>query len=193
MFWTQKTRPSVRAEGLLVEQVNNEIVVFDTRSRQAHCLSPLAAVVFDHCNGQTSVEGMAALASEHLDEHVDVDDVQRALASLDEKELLELDPGLTRPKRIGKSAAAGGAVFPAPLIMSVFPATAAAGAPATCGGPPPIPTVLCCPCTTGSGANKDNCCYIPGITNNCQCVKAEGDSTKFCKPSANAAEGNATC
>jgi hypothetical protein len=193
VFWTQKTRPRARAEGLLVEQVNDEIVVFDTRTRKAHCLSPLAAVVFDHADGRTSLEGMAAVASERMDEDVSVESVERALEQLEDNDLLERDPGMTRRSMMGKSAAVGGAVFAAPLITSVIAPTAASAASATCGGPPPIPTVLCCPCSTASDANKDECCKVEGITNNCQCVKAEGDGTKYCKPSANAAEGDAVC
>ena len=193
MFWTQKTRPRTRAEGLLVEQVNDEIVVFDTLSRAAHCLSPLAAIVFEHCNGRTSLEDLAAVASERLGETIDTAAIEETLAQLDERELLDEDPGITRRGMIGKTAAVGGAAFAAPLITSVLAPTAASAASATCGGPPPKPTVLCCPCTTGSGTNKDNCCYIPSVTNNCQCVKAEGNSTKFCKPSANPAQGTIAC
>jgi hypothetical protein len=88
--------------------------------------------------------------------------------------------------------AIGGVVFAAPLITSVVPPAAAATSSSTCGGPPPRPTVLCCPCTTGSGANKEECCQPP-FTNKCVCVKAEGNSSKFCKPAANPAEGDALC
>ena len=37
--------PLARAEGLLTEEVEAEIVVYDSESKQAHCLSPLAALV----------------------------------------------------------------------------------------------------------------------------------------------------
>jgi hypothetical protein len=194
VFWTQKTRPRSRAEGLLVEQVNDEIVVFDTESREAHCLSPLAAVVFDHCDGRVSPEGMAALATERLGEPFDVAGVEEALAQLDERKLLEPTPGMTRRSMIGKSAVAGGAVFAAPMIMSVFPPAAAAAGSATCGAAPGEqgPTVLCCPCNTTSTSNKDECCQPP-FTNKCTCTSAQGDSTKFCHPSGVASGHDAIC
>jgi hypothetical protein len=192
VFWTQKTRPRARDEGLLIEHVNDETVVFDTETREAHCLSPLAAVVFAHSNGRTSPEGLAAFATERLGQPVDVDGVEEALAQLDERKLLEPSPGITRRHMIGKSAAVGGLVLTAPLITSVVPPASAAASSATCGGPFPLPTVLCCPCQTCSGANKDECCQPP-FTNKCQCVKAESNASKFCKPSAQSAQGDAVC
>jgi hypothetical protein len=184
----------MRAEGLLVEQVNDEIVVFDTVSREAHCLSPLAAVVFEHSNGRISHEGLAALASERLGEPVDVTTVENTLAQLDERKLLDADPGMTRRRMIGRSAVVGGAVFAAPLITSVVPPAAAAGSSATCGGLPGSgePTVLCCPCDTGNAMNKDECCQPP-FANKCNCTSAQGDSTKFCHPVGQASGHDATC
>jgi len=194
VFWTQKTRPRTRAEGLLVEQVNDEIVVFDTESREAHCLSPLAAVVFDQCDGGVSPEEIAARATGRLGEPVDVTRVEEALAQLEERKLLEPSPGLTRRHMIGKSAVAGGAVFAAPLIMSVFPPAASAAGSATCGtiGGVGGPTVLCCPCKTLNAANKDECCQPP-FANKCNCTSAQGDSTKFCHPVGQASGHDATC
>jgi hypothetical protein len=193
---TRPGRPVARNEDLLVEEIHDETVVFDTRSREAHCLSPLAAVVFAHCDGETSIDDLASLASERLGEPVDPERVRDALALLEERSLLDTvgqqDDGLSRRQMIKRSAVTGGLVASAPLITSVFPPTAAAASSATCGGPPPLPTVLCCPCTTGSGANKDECCQPP-FTNKCVCTAAEGNATKFCKPSAVPSGHDATC
>ena len=198
MFSTQAPRhlrPVARNEDLLVEEIHDETVVFDTRSREAHCLSPLAAVVFSHCDGETSKDELVALAAEKLGEPVDAERVQDALAQLEERSLLAgqgRDDGLSRRQMIKRSAVAGGVVASVPLITSVLPPTAAAAATATCGGPPPLPTVLCCPCQTGSGANKDECCQPP-FTNKCTCTSAQGDASKFCHPSGNPSGHDATC
>jgi len=198
MFSTQTARPLrpvARNEDLLVEEIHDETVVFDTRSREAHCLSPLAAVVFAHCDGETSKDELVALAAEKLGEPVDVERVEDALAQLEERSLLasaDQQDGLSRRQVIKRSAVAGGVVASAPLITSVFPPTAAAAQTATCGGPPPLPTVLCCPCRTGSGANKDECCQPP-FANKCTCTSAGGDDTKFCHPSGNPSGSDATC
>ena len=198
MFSTQATRPGrpvARSEDLLVEEIHDETVVFDTRTREAHCLSPLAAVVFAHCDGETSTDDLVTLASDRLGEPVDADRVRGALAQLDERSLLAdsgQQDGVSRRQMIKKSAVAGGLVASAPLITSVFPPTAAAAQTATCGGPPPLPTVLCCPCTTGSGTNKDECCQPP-FANKCVCTAAEGNASKFCKPSGVPSGHDATC
>jgi hypothetical protein len=199
MFWTQKMRPRAREEGLLIEHVNDETVIFDTESREAHCLSPLAALVFEHCDGRTSSEGLAGIASEHLSEPVEPWQVDDALDRLQECKLLAVSAprsegqgGTTRRQAIKRSAVTGGVLVAAPLITSVFPPAAAAAGSATCGGPSPLPTVLCCPCKTGSGANKDECCQPP-FTNKCTCTSAQGDSTKFCHPAGQPSGHDAVC
>ena len=199
MFWTQKTRPLAREEGLLIEDLNDEIVVFDTKSREAHCLGPLAAVVFAHSDGRTSTEGLAAVASERLNELVEPWQVEEALDQLQERGLLSvvarrLEGGTTRRQALKRSAVAGGAVVAAPLVTSVFPPAAAAAGSATCGAVPgePGPTVLCCPCTTNNAANKDECCQPP-FANTCNCTSAQGDTSKFCHPVGQASGHDATC
>jgi hypothetical protein len=198
LFSTQAARPGrpvARSEDLLVEEIHDETVVFDTRTREAHCLSPLAAAVFAHCDGETSTDELATLTSDSLGEPVDAERVRDALAQLDERSLLadsSQQDGLSRRQMVKKTAVAGGLVASAPLITSVFPPTAAAAQTATCGGPPPLPTVLCCPCTTGSGTNKDECCQPP-FANKCVCTAAQGNASKFCKPSGVPSGHDATC
>jgi hypothetical protein len=186
---TRPVRPVARTEDLLVEEIHDETVVFDTRSREAHCLSPLATLVFANCDGETSVEDLAALATDAIGEPVDTGKVHEALAQLEERSLLMTvapdgvaQNGLSRRQVLKRGAVTGGLVASAPLITSVFPPPAVAGSTASCGGPPPLPTVLCCPCTTGSGANKEECCSAGGLFPKCVCTSAEGNSSKFCKP-----------
>ena len=171
--------PVARDEGLLIEQVADETVVYDDRSKEAHCLSPLAAVVFSHCDGDTTVDALAEAATERLGEAVDSDGVIDALAQLDERKLLA-DDGFSRRTMLRKTALAGGVVLGAPLISSVMAPAAIAASSATCA------QLLCCRCSTGSGTNKDECCEITGVTVNCQCVFAQGDPNKYCKPAGQA-------
>ena len=195
---TRPVRPVARTEDLLVEEIHDETVLFDTLSREAHCLSPLAAVVFANCDGETSVEALAALATEAIGEPVDTAKVHEALAQLEERRLLiAVVPDevagnrLSRRQVIKRGAVTGGLVASAPLITSVFPPTAIAGSTATCGGPPGVnPTVLCCPCKTGSGANKDECCSFNGLFPKCNCTAALSNETKFCHAAGGGGSGN---
>jgi len=194
----RKKLPVARDEGLLVEHVGDETVVYDNESKEAHCLSPLAAVVFAHCDGRTSVEKLATLAAERLGEPVDAPRVEDALVQLEERDLLAVPPalrgGLSRREMISRSAAAAGsAAFAAPLITSIVAPAAVAAKTATCGD------LLCCPCCQEEALNKEECCTILNVTVNCECTgnrdvfPGEPASGKFCKPSGVAAPDDAEC
>ena len=185
MRLTHRKLPVARDEGLLIEHVADEVVVYDGDSKEAHCLSPLPAVVFTHSDGYRTVEDLAEVASVKLGENVTPDRVIDALSQLEERDLLK--GGINRRQMLRKSAIAGGVVAAAPLISSVFAPAALAANSATCG------PLICCPCCTGSGFNKDDCCFIKNVTVNCQCVSAQGDSTKKCKPAGNSAPSDAYC
>jgi hypothetical protein len=190
--WTNRKLPAARDEGLLIEHVANDVVVYDVESKEAHCLSSLPAVVFTHCDGQTSLSSLATIASEELGETVTETTVEDVIAQLQARDLLasarvsESD-AYTRRTMLRKSAIVGGVVAGAPLISSVFAPPALAANSATCG------RLLCCPCCTGSGFNKDDCCFHEGETVNCQCVSAQGNSSKKCKPAGNSAPSDQFC
>ena len=51
--------PTPRADGLLIQAVGDEAVVYDLTSKDAHCLKPLAAFVFRSCDGTSSLGQIA--------------------------------------------------------------------------------------------------------------------------------------
>ena len=126
--------PLARSEGLLTEEVEAEIVVYDSESKQAHCLSPLAALVFAGSDGQTPIPELAELASTQLGEPIEVDGVKEALAQLEELGLMVVPEDELRVSRRGmirKGALVGAAVAATPLIVSVATASAQTG---SCAG-----------------------------------------------------------
>jgi hypothetical protein len=189
--WTHRKWPAARDEGLLIEHVADEVVVYDVEGKEAHCLSALPAVVFTHCDGETSLPRLAEIASEKLGEPVTESTVTDVLAQLHARDLLTTRASegytLTRRTMLRRGAIAGGVVAAAPMISSVFAAPALAANSATCG------RLLCCPCCTGSGFNKDDCCFHAGETVNCQCVSAVSNSSKKCKPAGNSAPSDQYC
>jgi hypothetical protein len=196
----QKTPPVARHEGLLVEHVGDETVVFDADSKEAHCLSALPAVIFENCDGKTSVEDLARLASERMNAPVETAQVVDALAQLEERDLMEprapSQIGVSRRTMLQRTAALGGAVAASPLITSVIAPTSAAAVTPGCGVFPT--TVLCCPCGRTGVGNKQDCCQFARGTLQCVCVKAEGTEInpakdKWCKPSGVPAEGDVFC
>jgi len=179
--FTRIRHPVAREEDLLVEHLADETVVYDTRTKEAHCLSPLAAAVFAHCDGQTTVDQLAALATDRLGELVDEPRVMEALAQLQERDLLAVPPrdGLTRRKMLRRTAMAGAATVSAPIITTIMAPTAAAQQTFFCSN-----ECDCCECgCENQGVTCDNdgqeCCF----GNNCRCTaQSSGENGKHCKP-----------
>jgi len=208
--WRDKGLPVARKEGLLVEPVGDETVVYDAETKEAHCLSPLTAAVFAHCDGDTTIEELTSVTAERLGEPVEASRVLDALAQLEERELMAVPAkardDLSRRDMLRRSAAAAGGVAMAPLITSVVAPNAIAANSATCAN------LLCCPCCTISDLNKQECCTITNVTQNCQCVNGSrvlqygvghvppgptgpltpNGCAKYCKPSG-AAPSDETC
>jgi hypothetical protein len=147
--------PRARQDGLLEETVGEELLLYDQNSHIAHCLSPVAARVWRHCDGKHDATELAELAgaSENL--------VADALHELHEKDLLDAEPqltqsavpGVSRREAIGRIARYGAAAGGASLIVS---ATAATPAMAASGckdseGCVKEDGAICCCCSSGQG------------------------------------------
>jgi hypothetical protein len=160
-------KPEARSEGLLVEELGDELLVYDLESKDVHNLSPLAAAVFTHCDGQTPPSRIAELAEERLGKPVSEDDVSIAVAQLQERMLLEsqtlaVHEPISRRSFMRKSAVVGGAAVSLPLIASIAAPTAAMALTS-------IP-----PGCTGCGKNSD--C----ITNHCCQTVSGKDCLQTC-------------
>lgn len=155
--------PLARSHGLLMEEVDSEKVIFDEESKQAHCLTPLASVVFDHCDGRTSAVELAGIATDQLAEPVSEHHVDQALAQLEDRGLLggPLPITLSRREMVQKSAAFGAAAAAAvTLISTVDPPMAQA---VNCSGQVCSRTPQC----NFGGCGQKTCTCV---SNTCQCV-----------------------
>jgi hypothetical protein len=122
--------PLARAEGIISERVDEELVIYDTHNQTAHALTAAAASVWEHCDGRRSAEQIAREL--HLGHAI----VAQAVAELNECGLLAEAPpdGVSRRIALRRIAKAGGAaIIGAPLISTVviLPASAASSPP-TC-------------------------------------------------------------
>jgi hypothetical protein len=123
---TQENQPLARSEGLMIEQVGAETVVYDTESGGAHCLSPIAAAVFAAADGSSRVEELVEVAASTTGDAVSLDEVEVALAELDERRLLAPPPaGMTRRAMMRRTAAATAAVSAVPMVTSIVTPAAA--------------------------------------------------------------------
>jgi hypothetical protein len=141
--------PRARQDGLLEEMVGEELLLYDQSSHTAHCLSPIAACVWRHCDGERDLAELAVLAG--VSESLAAD----ALHELREKELLVAEPqlmqstvpGISRREAIGRVAGYGAAAAAVPLIVSATAATPAMASSVEEGeGPCEAGTSTCCLC-----------------------------------------------
>jgi hypothetical protein len=107
----------------------DEVLLYDLRRHKAHCLNKTAALIWQHCDGQTTVTEMAKRVQREAGPAVDEDVIRYALGKLGEADLLaeSPDPGATRGlsrrqmvKRLG-----GLALVPAVLSLVSPPAAQA--------------------------------------------------------------------
>ena len=70
-------------DDLVVEELEDEVLVYDGKNHQAHCLASAAAKVWRACDGTKDVPALAESLA------LSLDDVTRALEMLDGVELLE--------------------------------------------------------------------------------------------------------
>jgi hypothetical protein len=114
--------PLARSQDLIIEELGDEILVYDSKVDKGHCLSRDAARVWQRCDGRTPAEGLAAQVG------LDLERVESALAELASCELLEEGEGHTRRELGVKAVTAGAAIAATPLIMSVLAPTPAMAA-----------------------------------------------------------------
>ncbi len=154
--------PRVRdRRDLIVEEMADEVLVYDSRSQKAHCLNRSAALVWNHCDGRTTHSQMlklltaAKLAS-------DEDVIQMALQQLASAGLLEpaanrrhRNVRISRRRILRGMAIAGGVALMLPLVDSVVAPTVAQAQSAACGNP----GVSCCaPGTYAADPHGDTEC-----------------------------------
>ncbi|HYG80181.1 MAG TPA: PqqD family protein [Pyrinomonadaceae bacterium] len=159
---SESFKPLARTKGLVVNELPEEIVVYDRESHKAHCLNRMAALVWKRCDGRTSPRRIAQLVGQDLNSRVGEDLVWYALEQLAKDRLLTEK---VVPRAQGDAAAAFtaarlsrrelvrrlglAAVVALPLITTIVaptPVEAAASGCVDCNG------VLCCsPATCPAG------------------------------------------
>ena len=104
-------QPLARKEGLIVQELPDEVLVYDASNDKAHCLNHTAALVWKYCDGATDAAGIAKNMSRELNVPIKTEFVWLALDQLEQETLLEKQTksaletaGLTRReviKRVG--------------------------------------------------------------------------------------------
>jgi hypothetical protein len=164
-----KALPMARQDGLAMEQVHDELLVYDLDRDKAYCLNPMAAQVWKRCDGRTAPADMAKALQKDIGAPVDEKVVWYALDQLGRDRLLQEKlalpaalAGMTRRQHLralGKVAAVA-----VPLVTAVMAPTPALAA--TCvmnhAGCTPNGTSCstneqCCSCKCNLGSGNPKC------------------------------------
>jgi hypothetical protein len=129
--------PLARTDQLVVQELPDEVLVYDLERHKAHCLNRASAAVWKRCDGRTTIAEMTRQLGRELAAPVDDDVVWLALGQLRRFHLLEEKSGsvgmfkVSRRDLVRKYLPAALAV---PLILSV-PAPTPAQTLSRCLGP----------------------------------------------------------
>ena len=125
--------PKMRKNGLVVQALGDEVLVYDWDRHRAHCLSRTAAAVWEHCDGKRTLEEIAELMALEFETPVAQDVVRLGLHQLRKARLLEEPFTLSSPlaamsrreaiRRVGLAAAVA-----LPVVTSIIAPKAAQAA-----------------------------------------------------------------
>ncbi|HKO96935.1 MAG TPA: PqqD family protein [Pyrinomonadaceae bacterium] len=143
--------PLARKDSLVIKEVENETLVYDLESDQAHCLNDTAAQIWKNCDGRTTVTDISQQLSKGLNAPVDENVVWLAIDQLEKFKLLEAPVAKPAAYSGGMSRrqvvrALGVAAIMLPMVTSIVVPTAAQGG-----------SVLSCDCN-----NPNDCVAIHG-------------------------------
>lgn len=131
--------PIARKDGLVVQEVPGELLVYDLDSDKAHCLNETAAIVWNACDGNTSVSDIAAVVAATSKGEASDDLVWLAIDQLNESNLLdeELTPRFTGESRRDVLKKIGiGAMIALPIVASLAaPKSVMAASSCNCASP----------------------------------------------------------
>ena len=157
-----KQFPIARREDLIVEELPNEVLVYDLNTDKAHCLNRTAALIWKNCDGEKTEGEIAGLLEQELKFPVSTQVVMLGLEELSGYGLLQEDASVAPQarvsrrrliKQLGLTAAIG-----LPIIISITAPTAAQAG----GSVPPDPCIANpraqgCPCQSDADCDSANC------------------------------------
>jgi hypothetical protein len=152
--------PVARKEGLVIQEMPDELLVYDMESNKAHCLNSTATAVWKACDGQNDISDIAGMINK-TDKLIGEELVWLAIKQLNESNLLEQKisskfEGISRReviKKVGLTAAISLPIisalsFPSATLASTCNASDLGGTCTIAVGTPPI---------------LGNCCNIGGV------------------------------
>jgi hypothetical protein len=121
--------PCARTEGIVVQALPDEVLVYDLERHRAHCLNHTATLIWKRCDGQTSVTEMIRILEQEMQTPVPEGVVWLALRQLRKAHLLverSHGPGgrAMMSRREVMRRLGWGAAVTLPLVTSIVAPTA---------------------------------------------------------------------
>ena len=151
----ETTKPVAKTEGLVTQELADELLVYDERKHKAHCLNETAWKIWEECTGEQNVAEISQRTSKKLKASVDETMVWVALDELSKNGLLQERVTVDALSRRAMMRRLGiGAAIAIPVVTSII-------------APKAITAATCRPtgqsCTTGA-----QCCS--GICSGTTCL-----------------------
>ncbi|HLO00647.1 MAG TPA: PqqD family protein [Pyrinomonadaceae bacterium] len=141
--------PRMREDALVIDELPDEVLVYDVNQHRAHCLNQSAALVWRACDGNRTPSEIANMVSAELATPFSESLVRLALGQLEKASLLEeaqsVSPQylvLSRRRMVRHFGLVAAVVVPA--VISIVVPTPAQAATCTPSGQPCNPVKLCC-------------------------------------------------
>ena len=140
--------PQSRTNKLLIQELDEELLVYDQENHKAHRLNATSGFVWQHCNGKRTVSQLAALLQRKENVPVGEDVVLLALKQLEKASLMRPNAAIKRAaSNISRRQLILSAAIALPIVTTILVPTPAAAASQE----------VCCVCKGGNtGGNSRN-------------------------------------
>jgi len=157
----RNAKPIARKQGLVIQELPDEVLVYDLDRDRAHCLNQTAAFVWQRCNGRNTTAQIANRLGQEFDCTVDEKVIWLALDQLGRNHLLDrqpIPPALMGMNRRAMVKALGlAAVIAVPVVTSIVAPTPAQAATCLPNGQPCSTNTQCCSGFCCAGTCAANC------------------------------------
>ncbi|MFV0389979.1 MAG: PqqD family peptide modification chaperone [Pyrinomonadaceae bacterium] len=123
-------KPVARTSSIIVQEQNDECLLFDLVTNKAYCLNPTATYVWSLCNGKNSISDIRILVEKKFKANVTNEYIDLSIDLLSEQQLLEnaneirKDVATVNRRELLRKVGFGAAIA-LPLVTSIFAPTAA--------------------------------------------------------------------
>lgn len=163
-------KPLVKTSEILVQELENELLVYDLQANKAFCLNETSAIFFQLCDGTKTVAEISHSIAKKTNQPITEDLVWLALDGLKKDKLLEESEkfeinfnGLNRRQVIRKLGLAS--LIALPIVSSVAAPNAAMAQSLNCSATPLAPGCV----VTGILSAAAACNAVPAFVFNLSC------------------------